>query len=303
MGITAQLAKLSALFFDLPDSDGKFYAIKDKAFAEVTSGGGGSLFTKANWRQWVYTGVYSSRGGRGHFNREGIGFSLGMTDRIFGVAGPYAAFRQDDFQITGTGTGAGAQLPIAANAGYGLTTGTTATGSSTMFNIPVIFSKLADGTSYTWNEISEVWYTGRTVIPAALSTATQRYTVDITLQVATITQARFRYLDTLNSGKWQFTYTNAANAQVNVDTGITVAAATGYTPIIQLVWNTGTSQFDLTVSLGAFSATYTDLRINTQLATNVQAGLPSVTNKIEKSVGTTASIAFVTSSFIAVSLK
>lgn len=302
MGITAELAKLSAAFFGLPPSDGKFYAIKDKTFAEVTGGGGG-LFTKSNWREWVYNGVYSSRGNRGHFNREGIGFSVSMADRLNGVSGTFADFRVDDFTVISLGTGSGIQLPTLPNVGYSLVAGTDTTSNVKMFHTPVVYSKLADGTSYRWNEIGEVWYTGRMVVPTALSTATQRYTVSWVLQVASIMQARFSYTDNVNGGKWNFTYTNATNSQISVDTGITAVAATGYTPTIQLWWNAATSLFNLTVTFGVFTATYTSLRINSQLTTYVQDGTPAITNAIEKAAGTGTSVARVISSFVSVSLK
>lgn len=130
--------------------------------------------------------------------------------------------------VAGTGASNGNDVPTTSlPAAWGLTTGTTATGASTIYLIKNALATTAFGSGHL-----AAW--GWVYIPT-LSTSAQRFMTQLSITASANgttlnvnNSVGIRHDDNTNSGKWQVFSRDNAGTETTADSGITVAANTLY---------------------------------------------------------------------------
>ncbi len=194
------------------------------------------------------------------------------------MAGSATAGELQNLGITTSGTGSSVQANTALS-GYpghhNLNTGTTSTGGAAVY-----LSKATS--SVSWYSDAHIFFEALTAIPT-LSDGTNRftcvYTIDGTVTGVTVANNNscgIRYVDNVNSGKWEG-FTKTGGAESTVDLGVTVAAATRYNLRTEIDKSLTEVRFYIN---GEFKG-----RVTTNLPTAVGCGFRAC---ITKSVGTTS---------------
>lgn len=272
---------------------------------EITTGGGGQL-KGTNWVNWCYNSMAPNSEFRLNKKDYGSGVCFFFPNRDSETTGVLAKWSDAGFSFTSGSAGAGVTLPNARGVGGGvlITTGTALTGlfTPTMNFTPGLPDKDFSSTKHQVTDLEDSLVEIKIRLPPALSNGTQRYIVN-TYMYHTAGSGEYvglNYTDNVNSGKWQLTYVNEANATITVDTGIAAVGNTAYTARFRAVWNSSTSKFEVTVSIGAFSTVLTNVRMNAVLSSvaEVRGQLT-----FRKTVGTTATLLRLTDACVIVGLK
>lgn len=251
--------------------------------------------TKENFIGACATGYFGSD--IGFISRKGLGLSLWLpfTDILYALAS--AEVRTGDLKVldllmfTSSGTASG--VTNSASLGMALTTGSTAAGMAQVATLPtpsttrrVINPGITNYMSVLWEELTSRVYSAFDIQLSAVSSSTQRYTLNLSIALGYGYTLDFSYSDNVNSGNLVIKYTNNSGVVTTVNTTSSVGQNNSIT--IEMVKTNGT--WVIYIYWNGSLIHYTSNIILNNPAIIGAIVLLAPTLKITKSVGTTAAL-------------
>lgn len=303
MGITATLAKLSAIYQTLSKVDNKTYGFKNGEFFEVVGGGGGGTddgVTLANICDLAMDGNSIISSLAPVYFKPGIGgaraMGFGGPSLINLTTGGDVVLGGGDSSTTVAGTGASVGQGSNSIVAF---SGTTATGAAkaTRAHGPLVIAGYASEiyqNSWDMTRVGVRIAARLKAYVAALSDATDTYTARWTLLGAGPASASapaadnigitFSYKHDVNAGNLVMTYRNSAGALVTVNTPVPMGTFASPVILIAKAVRSAAGVATVVVNVGASTYTLTDTSFNNSASFLA----PSIAVSIAKTVGTTS---------------